>query len=432
MNNIEIETLKRDIIKYWNDEELAGEVDTMKEKRLLNLKWELEKIKDQEFKTHKEKVRKRQLEKRITQIMTSQPQEEDPIPVKTVTTGKSSSSESTREKIPVLKPAKRRTPEQAVDNGLIVVKDRKIVIPSNRKPRILLIADVKNWAWWLKGEYLQKYLSDEFDIELICTIGNDCISQWSIPQNKFDLYFTFGYSYIDFLYNVPKYKKATGVTAHRPPNVILPKMKQAGHLHANSLMLHNELVNMGFKTVYYVPNGVNEKLFRPVKPIPLEREKIICGHVGKECEAKGQRQLIYPAINQAGGERVTNVVTWKEKIPHNQMYKIYQEMDVFIVASTEDGTPNPALEAASCGRPIISNKIGNMPELIKDGVNGFLVGRNLIEYVEKIQWLQKHRGKMIKMGEEARKTIEKYWTWEIQAENYRKMFQNIFVKEGAK
>jgi len=431
MNNIEIETLKRDIIKYWGNEELAGEVDTMKEKRLLNLKWELEKIKDIEFKSNKEKTRKRQLENRIDQIMTTQTDDEF-IPVKTVTTGKSASSESTRQKIPVLKPAKRRTPDQAVDNGLIVVKDRKIPIPANRKPRILLISDVKDWAWWLKGEYLQKYLSDEFDIELICVLGEGCISQWQIPQNKFDLYFTFGYSYIDFLYNVPKYKKTTGVTAHRAPNVIIPKMKQAGHLHANSMMLYRELVDMGFKTVYYVPNGVNEELFRPIKPIPLEREKIVCGHVGKECDAKGQKQIIYPAIKQAGGERLSNVVTWKEKIPHNQMYKIYQDMDVFIVASTEDGTPNPALEAASCGRPIISNKIGNMPELIKDGVNGFLVGRNRIEYVEKIQWLQKHRGKMIKMGEEARKTIKKYWTWEVQAENYRKMFRNIFVKEEIK
>jgi len=208
-------------------------------------------------------------------------------------------------------------------------------------------------------------------------------------------------------------------------------MMQAGHLHANSKMLHRELKNMGFPKVYYIPNGVDEKLFRPVKLIPLNRDKIICGHVGKECPVKGQKEIIYPAIKKAGGKKVSNVVTWQDKIPHKEMYKIYQEMDVFIVASVEDGTPNPALEAAACGRPIISNRIGNMPELIKDGVNGFIVSKRAIgDYVEKIKWLQANRDKMIKMGEEARKTIEKYWTWEIQAENYRKMFRKIFVKEG--
>jgi len=258
-------------------------------------------------------------------------------------------------------------------------------------------------------------------------LGEGCLSQWQIPQNKHDLYFTFGYSYVDFLYSVPKYKKATGVTAHRPRNIILPKMKQAGHLHANSMMLYRELQNMGFERVYYIPNGVNEKLFRPVKPIPLQRKTLIAGHVGKECHAKGQKDIIYPAIAKAGAERVTNVVTWQKKIPHNEMYKIYQEMDVFMVASLEDGTPNPALEAASCGRPIISNRIGNMPEFIQDGWNGFLVERRIEDYVEKLKWLQNNRDKLIKMGQRARETVEKYWTWEIQAENYRKMFRDIFV-----
>ena len=422
MNNVELEQLKKDIIKYLHNEQLAEEVGFMKDQRLNKLKMELENIKDLETKSHKNRMRKRQLEQRLQEFQ--QPDFEE-----ITSTSKSVSSDSTREKAPVLKPAKRRTADQAQDSGTIVVKHRRIVIPSNRKPKILLIADVKNWAWWIKGEYLQKYLSDEFDIDLICTIGPACVNKWQIPQNKYDLYFTFGYSYIDFLYNVPKFKKSTGVTAHRPRNAILPKMKQAGHLHANSMMLYRELRDMGFDRVYYVPNGVNEKLFRPVIPIPLEREKITVGHVGKECVAKGQVEIIYPAIKKSGAERITNVSTWKDKIPHDQMYKIYQDMDVFVVASLEDGTPNPALEAASCGRPIISNRIGNMPELIKDGVNGFLVERHVDDYVEKITWLQSHRSKLIKMGKKARETVEKYWTWEIQAENYRNMFKNIFVKE---
>jgi glycosyltransferase involved in cell wall biosynthesis len=206
-------------------------------------------------------------------------------------------------------------------------------------------------------------------------------------------------------------------------------MKQAGHIHANSMMLRRELLDMGFEVVHYLPNGVNETLFRPVKPISPTSDNIIVGHVGKECPAKGQKEIIYPAIKQAKAQSVTNVVTWKERIPHKDMYKIYQEMDVFIVASVEDGTPNPALEAASCGRPIISNRIGNMPELIEDGVNGFLVERRVADYVDKIKWLKKNRDKMIKMGLKARETIEKYWTWEVQSENYRNMFNSIFVKE---
>ena len=419
MNNIEIEQLKKDIIKYYGNTSI--DLTTMTEKRLLKLKKDINQIKNKELKSNKDRFRQKQAQRKINTILDSNTKGQGLAPVKTITTSRSMASDS-------------NNPKRAEDSGAIVAakysnrRPKKIVIPGNRKPTILLIADVKKWAWWLKGEYIIKYLSDEFDIDLICTIGPGCTSQWQIPQQKYDLYFTFGYSYIDILYSVPKFKKVTGVTAHRMKNQIFPKMKQAGHLHANSIMLQKELLAMGFPVVHYVPNGVNEELFRPVKPIPLERAKILCGHVGKECPAKGQKEVIYPAINKAKGQKVSNVVTWKNKIPHSEMYKIYQDMDVFLIASLEDGTPNPGLEAAACGRPIISNRIGNMPELIQDGVNGFLVERKIEAYVEKIQWLQNNRDKMIVMGQKAREAIEKQWTWKIQAENYRKMFREIFQR----
>ena len=100
-----------------------------------------------------------------------------------------------------------------------------------------------------------------------------------------------------------------------------------------------------------------------------------------------------------------------------------------MVASMEDGTPNPALEAAACGRPIISNQIGNMPEFIKDGWNGFLVERKIGAYVNKLKYLQENRNELIRMGNNARKTVLEEWTWKKQAENYRNMFDSIFKRK---
>ncbi len=407
MNNVELEELKRQIMEYFGSQKLAREVGFMNDKKLLKLKKELEKLKEKKAKTHKEKMRKRQLEDRIKLNYTVKAGEKFE-PSKEV----------------VIKP------NEAVDNGVIVAQNIKVSVPVYRKPKILFMADVKNWAWWIKSKYLEKYLSDEYDIDVVCVVGPGCISHYNIPANDYDLYFTFGYTYVDYILSIPRFKRVTGVTAHRARHVIQPQMKKAGNIHANSMMLYNELIAMGYSKVHYLPNGVDVDLFRVVEPIQEKRQRIIVGHVGKECPQKGQREYIYPAIKKSGAESITNVVTWQNKIPHDQMYKIYQKMDVFIVASTEDGTPNPALEAASCGRPIISNRIGNMPEFIEDGVNGFLVNRNVDEYVEKITWLQNNRDKMIKMGQKARETVEKYWTWEIQSENYRNMFKEIFVKEG--
>jgi glycosyltransferase involved in cell wall biosynthesis len=286
--------------------------------------------------------------------------------------------------------------------------------------KILLISDVRGWAWWNKSQYLKHYLYDEFNIDIINVIGPGA---QGVPNTGYDLYFTYGFSYIDRLKRIPKNKKMTGVTAHRPENVIRPAMNKTNHVHANSIMLLEEVKKFN-ANVHYVPNGVDENLFRPIKPITSFGELMV-GHVGKKCKEKGQSAIIKPAIEKAGASSYVNTNDYRNKLPYCQMWQKYQDFDVFIVASDEDGTPNPALEAAACGRPIISNRIGNMPEFIIDGYNGFLVEKNINAYVEKIKWCMEHKDKVAEMGENARKTVLKEWTWKNQSEKYRKMFREV-------
>lgn len=50
----------------------------------------------------------------------------------------------------------------------------------------------------------------------------------------------------------------------------------------------------------------------------------------------------------------------------------YNAADVFILPSKEDNMPNVILESLCCGTPVIGFKIGGMPDMIIDGVNGVL------------------------------------------------------------
>lgn len=47
--------------------------------------------------------------------------------------------------------------------------------------------------------------------------------------------------------------------------------------------------------------------------------------------------------------------------------------DVYILPSYIEGLPISILESMSYGMPIISTKVGGIPEIIQDGVNGFLI-----------------------------------------------------------
>ena len=114
------------------------------------------------------------------------------------------------------------------------------------------------------------------------------------------------------------------------------------------------------------------------------------------------------------------------------MREFYQGLHVLCVASDMDGTPNPALEAAGCGVAIVSNRIGNMPEFVQYGVNGLLVGPlpdpdpvqpAAADLVVALRELAADVLRVVRMGEAARATVERAWTWRDLSRHYAEMWR---------
>lgn len=53
--------------------------------------------------------------------------------------------------------------------------------------------------------------------------------------------------------------------------------------------------------------------------------------------------------------------------------QIINEVDAFILPSYNEGLPISILEAMSYNLPIISTSVGGIPEILKNGYNGFLI-----------------------------------------------------------
>ena len=68
-----------------------------------------------------------------------------------------------------------------------------------------------------------------------------------------------------------------------------------------------------------------------------------------------------------------------------------------------------ALEAMACGTPVIGADVGGLSFSIQNGYNGFLVpGRDPQALAEKILLLIKHPFLRDQLGEQARRTTERY------------------------
>jgi glycosyltransferase involved in cell wall biosynthesis len=55
-----------------------------------------------------------------------------------------------------------------------------------------------------------------------------------------------------------------------------------------------------------------------------------------------------------------------------QVVPLLSASDLFLMPSAQESFGLAALEAMSCGVPVIASRVGGVPELVEDGVTGFL------------------------------------------------------------
>jgi hypothetical protein len=193
---------------------------------------------------------------------------------------------------------------------------------------------------------------------------------------------------------------------------------------ANNLKLARELSAALQREVLYTPNGVDPGFFGPaisppaVTPFRVGWAGSLTNHSPSH---RGVREFIAPAVHELGGAELCLAAReerWRD--PH-EMREFYQSLHVYVCASRSEGTPNPCLEAAACGLPIVTTRVGNMPEFIRDGENGFLVARDAEDIVRKLRVLRDDPELRVRMGRAARVTAES-WSWREQARRYADMF----------
>ena len=87
---------------------------------------------------------------------------------------------------------------------------------------------------------------------------------------------------------------------------------------------------------------------------------------------------------------------------HSQTSEViqkYQESDVLCLPSLYEGFPNVLCEAMCCGLPVVCSRVSDVPQIMEDGVNGFIFDPlSVDDMVEKLE-------KMITLSEEERRKM---------------------------
>lgn len=109
-----------------------------------------------------------------------------------------------------------------------------------------------------------------------------------------------------------------------------------------------------------------------------------------------------------------------------------QQADGYIQSSIAEGFSNAIAEAMALGCPVFATDVGGTSEIIKDGVNGFLLDPISPEsWVEKLKFVYKEN-LMDTITKNARKTAETKFSSKMHAEEFYEFFQTSIARFNKK
>lgn len=104
-------------------------------------------------------------------------------------------------------------------------------------------------------------------------------------------------------------------------------------------------------------------------------------------------------------------IIFKGWLPRDVVQSYVETCDVFVIPSRWDGVPLSALEAMRAGRALIASRVGGLPELVEDGVNGILVNKNSVDELV-IAMRNISDQEVVAMGSASRQRFEKFYSSE--------------------
>lgn len=155
------------------------------------------------------------------------------------------------------------------------------------------------------------------------------------------------------------------------------------------------------KPVYYIPNAIDSKLFKPfdndiakyILNIDTNETVIAFGAVNVNSPYKGWSflqkalEILYEdrilknlsilIFGSVYNKQIADAIPFKTKFMGylSDEYSVvlaYNAANVFVVPSLADNQPTTIMESMCCGTPVVGFNVGGIPDMIKHKENGYL------------------------------------------------------------
>jgi glycosyltransferase involved in cell wall biosynthesis len=117
-------------------------------------------------------------------------------------------------------------------------------------------------------------------------------------------------------------------------------------------------------------------------------------------------------------------VDQKQKLDWLRRCQVVVVPSVVLTNGKTEGLPVVCLEAFAAGKPVIASHVGGLPEVVRDGQNGFLIEpANVTELRDKLSLLLKNEWLRMAMGACARRTAQQY-DWALIGKRFAEVIRD--------
>ena len=103
--------------------------------------------------------------------------------------------------------------------------------------------------------------------------------------------------------------------------------------------------------------------------------------------------------------------------------------DIFVLPTHAEGMPIAILEAMAAGLPIVASRVAGIPDMIRDGQEGFLVSSGDVPaLVQALSTLLQSQNMRVEMGKKAAERAAKEYDLSVGVSNFRNLY-NLMTKK---
>jgi len=319
--------------------------------------------------------------------------------------------------------------------------------------KVSIITDKPGWSYDNIAKGLVRY-NDNLDLVLDVAAASDQTEFIEREHQRYDLVFPLGWTniisknkktrYQDLLPFLDRRKRITGVHSHRSwdgyqslpqfsppvPAPLIDKLSMLKGVNTISRSLHTIFESAGLTNIVLTENGVDTILVSPVRPVNTDRRIPLVGgfsgskEIAKHDFLKGFGEYIKPLGALPNVEVMVLGGKGEHKVKREEMPALYNRIDLYICASTSEGFSQSVLEASSCGRGVLSTRVGGCEDLIEEGCNGYFIPRDLEQIKNIVRRLEVDRQPVANLGENNRHVVLDRYSWGVKVRDWLRFIES--------